>query len=65
MDSDNQKHFYNELVTEQSNILNQIKNSKNDKDTKNLLSHNQIVNKLINDISNYSISKNKYKNIKK
>jgi hypothetical protein len=57
---DNSNRFYDELIVEQNNIMNHLKNSKDEKEQKNFEKHLTIINMLIKNIYKY----NNYKNPK-
>jgi len=57
---DNSNRFYDELIIEQNNIMNHLKNSKDEKEQRNFEKHLTIINMLIKNIYKY----NNYKNPK-
>jgi 2'-5' RNA ligase len=57
---DNSNRFYDELIVEQNNIMNHLKNSKDEKEQRNFEKHLTIINILIKNIYKY----NNYKNPK-
>jgi hypothetical protein len=57
---DNSNRFYDELIVEQNNIMNHLKNSKDEKEQRNFEKHLTIINMLIKNIYKY----NNYKNPK-
>jgi hypothetical protein len=58
---DNSNRFYDELIVEQNNLMNQMKNITDDKDLKTCEKNLTLINNLIKNIYKY----NNYKNIKR
>ena len=57
---DNSNRFYDELIVEQNNLMNNLKNCKDEKEQRNYEKHLTLINNLIKNIYKY----NNYKNIK-
>lgn len=57
---DNSNRFYDELMIEQNNLMNNLKNSKDEKEQRNFEKHLTLINNLIKNIYKY----NNYKNPK-
>lgn len=58
---DNSNRFYDELIIEQNNLMNQMKNITDDKELKTCEKNLTLINNLIKNIYKY----NNYKNIKR
>jgi len=57
---DNSNRFYDELIVEQNNLMNQLKTSTDEKDQRSHEKHLTLINNLIKNIYKY----NNYKNQK-